>query len=158
MPLEAINSLLFCKQDIEADDIIDVLVPKYGLLKDDPDYPGTESQKLVLRVIEGSDDDQKTTQEGILVDLLRERGGEFLKDFLWYTTGYMYMPRSNFKIIVEFNYHDIETRSEHSLPVAHTCELLLKLPGQAYDGNQEILEQKLDLCFEQGKSSRFDMK
>jgi HECT-domain (ubiquitin-transferase) len=153
MPLVALNYLLFCHQDIEPEDVISALAPVYGCPDDDPDVSWLECQQSVLREIDGSDN-KKKTNEGVLVDLLKDASSTFLMDFIWFSTGYKYMPRSNFKIVVEFNYEEMQ---HDSLPVAHTCEMLLKFPGQAYDSNREVLEQKLKLSFESVRRSRFDM-
>lgn len=150
MPLEALNYLLFCNHIIKPGDLIRALVPDYNMPEGDPHFTGNECQHSVLSV-KGDG-----TKEGILVDLLMDSDEEFLRDFLSYATGYQYMPSSDsFCITVEFNYKEM---TFESLPVAHTCDFVLKLPGQGYDGNLEVLKQKLDLSFDLVKAYRYDMK
>jgi HECT-domain (ubiquitin-transferase) len=160
MPPDALNGLLFYQQGIVHEDVISALVPVYSSIDDlgsfiyDSEYErqkqiNLERQKRVLE-IDGSDDQRK----GILVDLLKAASQTFLEDFFWFSTGYTYVPRSDFQIKVEFNYCEM---NPDSLPVAHTCDMLIKLPGQVYDANRQVLEQNLKLSFESMHLATFDM-
>jgi HECT-domain (ubiquitin-transferase) len=153
MPLDVLTDLLFFQPAIKVEDIISALVPKYPE-EEDIEVFCFESQMRVLEIVES--DDKKRIRKGILIDLLKGANQAFLKDFLWFTTGYEYMPRSNFTITVEFNYD--ENMDEGSLPVAHTCIMLLKLPYLAYDSNPEVLEQKLKQSIEFTREVKFDME
>ena len=138
IPLEGIKQLFFSDNVFHVNDVINALYPQYddfdsGIL--------VLNQKRILRI------HKKTKKrKGILVRILRDRckdpDSDFLRDFVWFATASKFIQRSTLKITVEFNY--TESNDEHSLPVAHTCSNVLKLPALAYDGNREILEQKLD--------------
>jgi hypothetical protein len=150
MPLGAVQELLFCEQDFDVEDVIDDLEPLYDR---NEDYVHLIVSQLAILSI-----NDKGKRSGILVDLLRDRcesNNEFLRDFVWFITGSSFIQRSTLKMTVEFNY--TESRSFDSLPVAHTCVKTLKLPGLAYDGNRELLEQKLDISIQNSKKCLFDM-
>jgi HECT-domain (ubiquitin-transferase) len=90
--------------------------------------------------------------------VLRDRcakDNDFLRDFVWFVTGSSYVQRLTNEITVEFNYK--ESSFQDSLPVAHTCAKLIKLPGHAYDGSREVLEMKLDKSIQYTKVGIFDM-
>jgi hypothetical protein len=152
MPLEALNQLLFCHQNINPDDLISALNPDH-VSEHESDYVALITvQRSVLRDGNGSND--HTSKEGVLVDLLKNSSDEFLKDFLWFSTASLYMPSLNFKITVEFNHVEMQF---DSLPVAHTCNNLIKFPGEAYFGDYDLLKQKLQMSFDHAKACKFDM-
>jgi len=105
---------------------------------------------------------QQATAEGKLLEILPHQvkffdqtlkrtihrmSSDHLSLFVFFCTGYYYLPHRNpsapesFAIYVEFNF--AEMPDEESLPVAHTCQNLLKLPGMAYENNDEVFWQKL---------------
>lgn len=152
MPIEALNQLLFCHQNIEAEEVINALVPCYCEFEDDAIV---QTNQIIMLSEEEIAGEQKKRMKGILVDLLNDADPKFLGLFVWYATGFRYIPRSNFHIKVEFN--DVEMEDD-SLPVAHTCDMLLKLPARAYDCNRELLLEKLNMCFSYASISLFDMQ
>ena len=90
-------------------------------------------------------------------DLLRDKfkkDPSFISRFVHWCTGQSYIPdldAQDFKIKVEFNFASNEIHAE-GLPVAHTCDKLMKLPGTAYDGDIEKFEAKLAISMEQFSS------
>ena len=119
--------------------------------------------KVVLRDPSNRDCDDFRISRGKLLkalhDKIRENSDpEFLKNFLCYCTGQSYVPTlkafPDFRIILEFSSGDEDEKChpEH-LPVAHTCEHTLKLPIQAYGGNEEIFFFKLNQAMEYSKES-----
>ena len=131
-PSEAINRLLFGKQHIEINDVVNAL---------DVDYRNAEStlretQEQVLTV-------KKSPKRtfGLLVDVLREQAAQdadSLRQFVLFCTGYNFMPRSeDFKIVVEFN--TSKSLAANSLPKSHSCSFTIKFPGTVYDARKEEL-------------------
>lgn len=160
-PLQAISGISFAKKhsDVRVDDVLNAL----ALL--DSSVRLTDTQKLIFRVDDSAQSGDRVS--GALVDLLRQRAEEdsrakrdpeFLIKFVKFITGYGYVPHSNLRMTVEFAaFHDPETvthrtsnevtrMSDDALPMAHTCDMTLKLPYTAYDGNPEKLAQKLDMA------------
>jgi HECT-domain (ubiquitin-transferase) len=159
IPPDALTKLCFCDQDFTSDDVIKALYPAYDDMKrediDDKTREDicTHHQQLILSICPKTND-----RHGILVDVLRERcvsNNDYLRDFVSLVTGSSYIPRSDFKITIEFNYEEI---SELALPVAHTCVSILKFPGLAYDGDREVFEKKLDQSMEYAKCVGYDGK
>ena len=65
--------------------------------------------------------------------------------FVHYATASSHLPdpglmESKDKIKIEF---DASEMTEDSLPMAHTCDNILKFPLWVYDNNSETLEEKL---------------
>jgi hypothetical protein len=87
-----------------------------------------------------------------LKDIVRKEDSEWLGDFLCFCTGSSFLPdvsiHSKYKLTIEFNL--VETHPE-MLPVAHTCVHTLKLPFQAYNGDEEKFEHKLRQSVEYSK-------
>jgi hypothetical protein len=113
-----------------------------------------ENHDMVFRVSPNSKE-----REGLLVDILRDkcqRDSEFLRDFVWFVTGSHYIRQSDFKIIVEFN--SSEDLDDNTLPSVHTCVNTIKFPVLVYNGDREVLEQKLDMALAHSKACSFDMK
>jgi HECT-domain (ubiquitin-transferase) len=151
MPLAAINKFLFCHATIRIEDVLGALVPRYSratnAMKKSLDR---EYQERVL-----SKDPVTGEVSGVIVDIIKELTEEELQDFIWFVTGWKYVPRSGLTITVEFNH--VEAK-EDSLPVAHTCTQDLKLPGEAYKAEKETLKEKLKTSIEEVKQgSHFDM-
>jgi HECT-domain (ubiquitin-transferase) len=150
LPLEATNRLLFCHWDIDAMDVVRALEPIYA------EY----GPKLVVnqqKVLSKSGPPGEMKTQGILVDLLCASEQKFLRDFVWFATGYMYLPQQNFSIKVEFIYEE-GFSDESSLPVAHTCVMLVKFPAAAYDASRQVLEEKLAESIANTLVTRFDVK
>jgi hypothetical protein len=80
-------------------------------------------------------------------------------------TGLSYIPdidlNKDFKIIVEFNYtemeNDTEERKNDWIPIVHTCIKLIKIPGDAYGGNMETFLEKYSIS-ERLSAGSFDMQ
>ena len=141
-PPEAINRSLFSKQEIKINDVVSVLKVKY----DYSESTLVETQKEVFSLMGG-------TPSGVLFDVLQEqaaRDDDFLRQFVFFSTGSSFIPKksNDFKVIVEFNCFEMV---EDSLPMAHTCDLTIKFPGTAYNGDKEVLTQKLLSALESGK-------
>jgi hypothetical protein len=134
------------------DDVIRALDPAYDYMNNED--ISTYGQQMILSICHKTND-----RYGVLVDVLRERclsNKDFLLDFVWCITGSKFIPQTAFKIRIEFNYEELPVPD--SIPVAHTCDRTLKLPGLAYDGNRGKFEQKLDYFMEYAKCASFDMK
>jgi HECT-domain (ubiquitin-transferase) len=151
LPLEATDRLLFCHWDIDAMDVVRALEPIYDA-ESSPKV--VENQQKVLSK-SGPPDEMKT--QGILVDLLCQSEQKFLRNFVWFATGYMYLPQQNFSIKVEF-ISEVGFTDESSLPVAHSCVMLVKFPAAAYDASRQVLEEKLVMSIENALVTKFDMK
>ena len=153
MPLEAVNKMIFSKLGVNAEDLLSVMEVSY----DDELGPEVkENQEKILR-IEGSGDEKHAS--GALADLLRDReksDPDYARTFLFFVSGYQAVPMEGFKITVEFNI--LESGDVASLPVAHTCVSTLKLPGLAYEGDSNVLEEKLDKVIAYCGKVGFDMK
>lgn len=72
-----------------------------------------------------------------------------MQRFVHYATASPYLPapelmESTDKITIEFSASEM---TYESLPVAHTCDNVLKFPHFAYDNNSETLREKLELAF-----------
>jgi len=148
-PLDGINRIIFLKQTVEIDDVISILTPDYS---EGVDPILLEAQKSVLRlnVYTGK-------AEGVLVDVIDRLAQErpfFLNEFIRFVSGYDFIPHTGFQIKVEFNPQ--EMGADH-LPVSHSCDNTLKFPGQAYDGNAEILEKNLLTSLRCTAQGEFDM-
>mmetsp|Transcript_34639 Transcript_34639/g.42356 ORF Transcript_34639/g.42356 Transcript_34639/m.42356 type:complete len:322 (-) Transcript_34639:75-1040(-) len=128
MPLHIVSELAFLKPNLEAEDVIKALEPKYF---------GGE----VLKEI------QKDFFEGPFIEFMKEQENkdDFLSKFVHFCTGLYFLPdhraQPSFKIVVEFN--EDNDLGYGALPKAHTCENTLVLPRDAYDGSKETLEEKL---------------
>jgi hypothetical protein len=153
LSLEATNRLLFCHCDIDAMDVVRALEPVYE--HDDVTPQDVKNQEKVLSK---NKPPLELKKQGILVDVLCESDQKFLRDFVWFATGYMYLPQRNFTIKVEFNSTDERFRDELALPMAHTCDMLVKLPGKAYDASPTILQEKLIMSIKNALVMKFDMK
>ena len=87
---------------------------------------------------------------GALVDAIRnlgkvEEGKDFLRQFVMFVSGYTFLPsNSSLTIGVEFS----NELAESSLPVAHSCICLLKLPVTGYGGDVGRLTSSLQKSLE----------
>jgi len=143
IPSEVVRASLFAKQDIHAEDLIQLLVPDYKQVKDN-----TMREKCNFFF------------DNILKVHIREKaeffgGDQFLRQFLVFCTGSGYIPHklTGFNIIVQFNSCENGLWwGRDSLPVSHTCERILKFPVPIYD-SKESFAQKLDMALE--NSSHF---
>jgi hypothetical protein len=171
VPLEAVDLMFFAQEGISAEDVIAVLVPEY-----DPSF-GPDclaKQKEIIRMAKTADGTE--IAEGLLPDILRDGARpdcpseDLPRRLVSFITGYRFLPRRHgnrdFKIIVEFN-SEKETKKDDdilpvahggSLPAAHTCDNTIKFPALAYDGNREILEQKIDQTLTETEANEFSGK
>ena len=78
----------------------------------------------------------------IMKDVITEMTPKEREDFLFFCTGFNYLPRrdSKFFITVEFDY---ENMTFTSLPVSHICENTLVLPSDMYGKDRMIFKAKL---------------
>jgi hypothetical protein len=154
MPLAAVDRILFAKEGISAEDVIDALVPKY-----EGGRKFLAKQKEIIRMVKKADGNE--IAEGLLPDILRECARpdcpnlDLPRRFVYFASGYMFLPRrdgnSDFKIIVEFNAVndcDEEKGALHvahadSWPAAHTCHNTIKFPARAYDGDRKTLLENI---------------
>ena len=152
MPLAVLNSMLFSKLTVKAEDIISALKVQYDVSWGPL---AKESQEKILTVEEFRDE---KSVSGALPELLRRReklDPDFARKFLFFASGYWYVPVEGFRILIEFNRS--ESVSADSLPVSRTCVCTLVLPGLAYEGDPDILEEKLDLSMSYADHVGFDM-
>lgn len=150
MPIEAVNILLFSRQEITAEHVIESLCPVYKDRNDNV-FAGNGNQKAVLEVYE----EQGKKTVGLLTDILKENGQDFLHGFVRFATGLQYIPRERFQIWVEFNYNQL--KDEASLPQSHSCDQILVLPGDAYNGKIETLQKKLQQTVAYMEESLYQM-
>uniref|UniRef100_A0A7S2EI47 HECT domain-containing protein n=1 Tax=Trieres chinensis TaxID=1514140 RepID=A0A7S2EI47_TRICV len=154
MPLEALGKVVFSNPIITSEDVISLMEPEYCVeLSYEPvDEQLIEGQRLFFK---------ETLPKALRTKEENERANEceykkkvanktdFLSKFVSFSTGYAYLPHcdvgSEFKITIEF---DFAESTEDSLPVAHTCENILKFPGWVYDNNVEKLLASLDKSFD----------
>lgn len=147
-----LDELLFGRTTFDVEDLIAALQPVYADENKQPCSPMTkarvEIQKQVLRK-----NDMRSKAEGAFVNVLRtlsRKNKEFLTSFVLYVTGYEYLPVAQ-TIKIEFNYDQVP--SNDALPVAHTCVHTLKLPGLAYDANEDLIKEKLCMSLKYFKDS-----
>lgn len=148
------DELLFGRNVFNAEDVIALLVPDYAdwraVTIDSETEDRFKIQQKTLRI------NEQKKAEGIFVNVLRSMGEnnqDFLATFVLFVTGYDYLPVS-ITITVEFN-HD-ESRSNEFLPVSHTCVHVLKLPGLAYNADEDLIRTRLTMSldlFKAGKSA-----
>jgi hypothetical protein len=151
IPSEVIDAMLFAKQGVKAEDVISALTVDYI------DSYYIEMKRTVARI------ENDGTVSGHLPDLLRRKESEdpdFATKFVEFATGCPYLPHyrshPDFKITIEFNRD--ESKHDDSLIVSHTCVKTVKLPGKAYNGDMEKLEQKLMESIENSEVVGFDMR
>jgi hypothetical protein len=120
IPLEAVDLMFFTQEEMSAEYVIYVLVPKY-----DPKCGAVllAKQKEIIRMVETADGNE--IAEGLLPDILRAHARpdcprlDLPRRLVSFVTGYRFLPRRlgnrDFKIIVEFN----SDKDDDILPVAH---------------------------------------
>jgi len=153
MPMEALNRIMFSKLVVKAEDLLSIVDVRY----DNSWGPTVVDSQLKIISIHQDGEDQKIT--GALPELLRRReesDPDFAARLLYFVSGHMSVPTEGFKFLIEFNC--LESKDDDSLPVSHTCDPTLKLPGTAYHGDPEKLEEKLDMSLEYGDAVGFDME
>jgi hypothetical protein len=69
-----------------------------------------------------------------------------LNDFVHFCTGLSYIPdidlNKDFKIKVEFNYTEM---NYDWIPIVHTCDRTIKIPGDAYGGIMDTFLEKYSI-------------
>jgi len=92
--------------------------------------------------------------DSIMKDVITEMTPKELEDFVFFCTGFNYLPRRNSKffITVEFDY---ENMTFTSLPMSHTCENTIRLPSDMYGKDKKIFQAKL--CHAISNSKGFSM-
>jgi hypothetical protein len=157
-PLHGLDQLIFCKYEVEPDDLLAilVLVTEFGELSDNATLEILQAN--VSRVLHLAEDG---TWAGHFPDLLRDRyrkDKQFPQKVLYFATGYkcIRVHDDRFKLIIEFNSNPKEIKP-NGLPTGHSCEFTLKRPAQAYDGDRETLEQKLDRSLGELTGAEFNM-
>jgi HECT-domain (ubiquitin-transferase) len=155
IPMDYIDRMIFAAKDVTAKAVLSVIQVVY----DESIQEFTEAQKMIIQKGNGYDDDPWM---GCLPELLRAKetaDRTFMTQFVRHCTGSDYMPHPesnpDYHIIIEFN--NKESESPESLPVVHTCSNVLKLPGSAYNGSYEVLEDKLLAALAYSKKVTFDM-
>lgn len=149
IPFESIEKLILSNHEYSADDLLSKIVPIYS---DDGDILLRETQ-------------EKLFSQG-LRDILSKwetTDPEKLPQFVQFCSGRSFLPidpRSNFKIKVAFEIQAVDGSSSSAdrLPESHTCESRLSLPSKAYDGDVEVLEEKLSQALEYHGSKTFTMR
>lgn len=153
MPLQAIDQMFFVKQSgVLAKDVISVLcVDDRGCT----DIQLLESQRLIA-------DDSTGRVTGCLPELLynlEKEDADFPSKFVEYATGCPYLPHlpsnPSFRIMIEFNSEDKDTRHPNSYPFSHSCDATVKIPATAYGGKMETLREKLTYAVKHS-ACRFD--
>lgn len=148
MPLEAMSKISFSNPHTSASDVIMVLTAVACFEgKSSEDFLSNDQRvffdSILKQVLMDKEQEEieraKTKQEDI------EPTRSFAALFVAFCTGLSYLPyhegNPDFKIIVEFNNHET---TPDGLPVAHTCEKTLKLPGSTYGNNMDVFRSKLD--------------
>jgi hypothetical protein len=149
VPLEAVNKILFSKNKLTIEDFLDekgrhlILMPELAGLEDEIDYSLVSTHHNLMKGI------------GELLRTKSQSDDTFLGNFLSYCTGRSFIPdlgcpESSLKVTVEFNFSEMH---DDALPVAHTCDNVLKLPGTAYGGIIETFESKLDMAMASSKGA-----
>lgn len=154
-----LDEIFFGRSTFDVEDVIAALQPVYAgqderRLSDGP-LPNDRVaiQKRALRKTRRS-----SKPKGAFVNVLRSLSNndeEFLTSFVHCVTGYDYLPVT-LTINIEFNFN----QKPNALPEAHTCEHTLKLPGLAYDANEDVIKEKLCMALNNFKHSKcgFNMK
>jgi len=149
MTASSIDKLFFAKHKISISEIIPVLNVKY----DSSEIQFLDTQHVVFDISETG------KRQGHLVDILRDMEKEkdtFPADFLELVTGCRFLPQHEACITIEFN--SKESKSDDSVPVAHTCTRELKLPGTAYGGDYMKLLRKIKYAMRDSLARGFNME
>jgi hypothetical protein len=136
-PLENVEKMIFATHKYSAEELFSKIEPKYS-----DDETLQETQKLLFH--EGLRD--------ILIKWEKEDSSK-LRRFLQFCSGRSFLspdPHSRFKITLEFEVQTVEGNSSSAdrLPESHTCVPCLSLPVDAYNGDFEELEKKLNAALE----------
>jgi hypothetical protein len=156
-----IDEFFFGTTQFDVEDLIAALKPVYAgeaeqRSSDDPKINDRLAiQKKTLRR-----NGMGSQPEGAFVNAIRtlnRYSKDFLTTFVMYVTGYEYLPAAH-TINIEFNYKEMP--SNDALPVSHTCVHTLKLPGLAYNANEDLISEKLIMSLNYFKQSNlaFNMK
>ena len=137
--LETVEILILATRQYSANDLLSKLVPVYS---DDCDNILRETQ-------------EKLFCQGLRDILIKWEQTDPMKlpQFVQFCSGRSFLstdPGSYFKIKVAFEIQTVEENSSSParLPESHTCESQLSLPSEAYDGDVEVLEEKLTKALE----------
>ena len=154
-----LDEMFFGRASFDVEDVIAALQPVY-VGEDEhrlPDHPPNKDrlaiQKQALRK-----KGRSNKPNGAFVNVLRtlsRHDKDLLTSFVLYITGYDYLP-ATLMINIEFNSNQVP----NALPVAHTCDCTLKLPGLAYNAKEDVIEKKLCMALKYFKHSTcaFNMK
>ncbi|KAL7537829.1 hypothetical protein ACHAXR_008113, partial [Thalassiosira sp. AJA248-18] len=153
LPLEAIQKIYFAKPKINVDDLLGVLVPKYGEGEPHPSYNMTEEDKERLAQA------QQQFFERNFKKYLQESAKEdetFLVKFVECATGSNYLPYDNeFKINIEFNF----SLNPVGYPVFHACTGDVVIPGYeaCFSDYESFKREKMNFAIGE-VFNKFDMK
>jgi hypothetical protein len=138
IPLEALSSIYFANPDLEAHDFLDENGEWLPFIC--PTQQDYGKDEALLAECAGN----QFQIMNALKDMIRKSDSKWLGDFLCFCTGCSFLPEvsiyTEYKLSIEFN---LKETDPEMLPVAHTCVNTLKLPFQAYGGDEEKFENKL---------------
>ncbi|GAX11953.1 hypothetical protein FisN_8Lh042 [Fistulifera solaris] len=153
-----VDELVFGKAELTVEDVISALDPYYADLQMEPiTQEILDREKTQRRVLQKNPVNDKA--EGVFVDVVRSMAKDdpdFLATLVLYVLGYDYLP-VGVPIIVEFNYSEFMKKvidQNNSLPMAHTCVHVLKLPGTAYNADAGLLRSKLKMSLDYFKQTK----
>ena len=139
--LKFISERFFAAPKIEAEDLIERLI-----------FIAESDDSEVMKIQKDLKDIQDIFFHITLKEVIREMDNDDLESFTSFCTGFNYLPqrhqKGEFKIKIEFNVSEME---EMSLPVAHTCVNILKLPAQAYGNDKKVFLSKLHTAMKNSK-------
>jgi len=150
-PAEVIRRMFLSMPSCNVQNVINCLKPKYT--EDFPQFVGW--QKQLLRVSDGGE------PEGLLPDVLKimcQDDPDVAGTFVFFATGMRYIPYQDdeFRILIEFTFSaptgEDRDVTEDLLPWAHTCPRDVCFPGFAYQGDANILREKMSKVLEYAHS------
>ncbi len=145
MPLEFVNRFLFSNPSYTVESVIGV-IGKDEEEEDESHFPE--------EVLSGRKQFIQDTLPQALRTLSKNRK-DFLNDFLFFVTGSSLMPHLDgdpgYRIQVMFD----TTLCDDNIPMASTCDNLLKVPASHYGNDVDTFIQKLDLSVRYGRIGGF---
>ncbi|GAX11843.1 hypothetical protein FisN_20Lh100 [Fistulifera solaris] len=155
-----IDELFFGTTTFDVEDLIAALRPVYAGEAEHGSSDPNIINRLVIQKKTLRRNGMGSQPEGAFVNVIRSLNRcnkDFLTTFVLYVTGYEYLPAAH-TINIEFNYKEMP--SNDALPVSHTCVNTLKLPGLAYNANEDLIREKLSMALSYLKQSKleFNMK
>jgi len=154
---DAMVQFIFAQPEIEVEDLLNILVMES--VPSNRNEENKQEKELILM------ETQKKFFNEVLPEIIKDWNYVERRKFVRVCTGFDGIPyessqgrQSNqFRITIEFNAEE-ETRHKDSLPAFHTCDNVMKLPFEAYDGSREIFQEKLQTFYDCVGSEGFSMR